>query len=582
MKLRKNAAAISAALLSLFAAESYASQIYPVDQARFMTNARFDFKIELDQKIERKDLVVEINGQDYKKTLNGTEIWIPREIDAEGSALILRNVEIKKPGDYKVTVRSPEGEMTARWNLYTTPRKAVAKNVILLIGDGLSVGHRTAARIMSKGVHNGMYNAPLAMDDMPHMALLGTSSVDTIAADSANTASAYFTGHKSSVNALGVYADRTKASQDDPRQETLSELLRRKTKKSIGIVTDAEIEDATPAAAVAHTRRRADKADIVGMFYAVQPDVIMGGGSAYFLPQSTPGSKRKDDLNYIRKFGDAGYKLVTNRTDMKAAVNGATPDKLLGLFHSGNMDGWIDRHQWKGNTVEKFPDQPDLTESFDAAVKVLSKNKDGFFLMLEAGLIDKFSHPLDWTRSVGETIALDKVVEHAKEYCRTHPDTLLIVTGDHTHSISVAGTVDTELPRDDTREEVGVYADAGYPNYEDQDKDGFPDNFLPSKRLAVFFGAHPDYYETYGTNPDATFNPTVKNEKGEYVADEQNQSVPGAHFVAGNLPRNESQGVHTVDDLIVTAQGPNAREIKGFMNSTEIFRVMAEALALGH
>lgn len=49
----------------------------------------------------------------------------------------------------------------------------------------------------------------------------------------------------------------------------------------------------------------------------------------------------------------------------------------------------------------------------------------------------------------------------------------------------------------------------------------------------------------------------------------------------GNLPRNEPQGVHTVDDLVVTARGPNADEIKGFMNSTEIFRVMAEALALG-
>ena len=52
------------------------------------------------------------------------------------------------------------------------------------------------------------------------------------------------------------------------------------------------------------------------------------------------------------------------------------------------MDGWIDRHQWKGNTVSKFPDQPDLTDSFDAAVKVLEKNKNGFFLMLEAGLVD--------------------------------------------------------------------------------------------------------------------------------------------------------------------------------------------------
>lgn len=576
-------AAAAAVLLSFSAASAVqAAQIYPVDQARFMTNARFDFKVELDTVVDRKNIQVQINGQDYKKVLKGDEIYVAEEIDAKGSAIILRDVEIKKPGKYTVTVKSPEGELRANWDIYTTPKKAVAKNVIILLADGLSVGHRTAARILSKGVTNGMYNAPLAMDDMPHMALLGTSSVDTIAADSANTASAYMTGHKSSVNALGVYADRTKASQDDPRQETIAEILRRKTGKAIGVVSDAEIEDATPASVVSHTRRRADKADIVGMFWDVRPDVILGGGSAYFLPQGVPGSKRKDQTNYIEMFKNDGYQFVTDRTELNDAVKGKAPQKLLGLFHTGNMDGWIDRHQWKGNTVKKFPNQPDLTDSFNAAVKVLEQNKNGFFLMLEAGLVDKFSHPLDWTRSVGDTIAFDKVVELAQKYVDKHPDTLLIVTGDHTHSISVAGTVDDNKPGKDMREKVGVYAEAGYPNYEDKDKDGFPDNFAPSKRLAVFFGAHPDYYETYRLYPDKTFNPAVKNEKGEYVADDTYKNVEGGHFVEGNLPRNESQGVHTVDDLVVTARGPRSEEIKGFMNSTEIFRVMAEAMALGH
>lgn len=582
MKLKATTAAVSAAMLSiLYAAQAGAAQIYPVDQARFMTNAKFDFKVELDQSMARKDVIVQINGEDYSKVLSGKEIWTEKEDGEHGAALIVRDVEIKKPGRYTVTVKSAEGEMQANWDLYTTPAKPVAKNVIILLADGLSVGHRTAARILSKGVTNGMYNAPLAMDDMPHMALLGTSSVDTIAADSANTASAYMTGHKSSVNALGVYADRTKASQDDPKQETIAELIRRKTGMAIGVVSDAEIEDATPASVVSHTRRRSDKADIVEMFYNVKPEVILGGGSAYFLPKETPGSKRKDSQNFIQKFGDAGYQLVTDRKELAQVVDGQTPDRLLGLFHTGNMDGWIDRHQWQGNTVKKFPNQPDLTDSFDAAVKVLEKNEDGFFLMLEAGLVDKYSHPLDWSRSVADTIAFDKVVERAKAYCEKNPDTLLIVTGDHTHSISVAGTVDDNKPGKDMREKVGVYADAGYPNYEDKDKDGFPDDFQPSKRLAVFFGAHPDYYETYRSFPDSTFTPAVKDEKGNYVANAQYKDIEGAHFVEGNLPRSESQGVHTVDDLVVTAQGPNAEQVRGFMNSTEIFRVMAEALALG-
>ena len=575
----KIAHAVIAAVLTLASGLSQAADIYPVDKARFMTNTRFDFKVELDSVVERKDISIEINGKDYRRVLKGDEIYIGQEIDAGKSAVLMRNVEITKPGRYTVTVSGKGGAKTVVWDLYTTPEKRQAKNVILLIADGLSVGHRTAARIMSKGVVNGMYNAPLAMDDMPHMALLGTSSVDTIAADSANTASAYMTGHKSSVNALGVYVDRTKATQDDPRQETIAELIRRKTNMSVGVVSDAELEDATPASVVSHTRRRADKADIVGMFYDVKPEVLLGGGSAYFLPQSVAGSKRKDATNYIELFENAGYKLVTDRDAMlKAAESGK---RLLGLFHPGNMDGWLDRHQFKGNTVKKFPNQPDLTDSFQAAVKVLEKNPDGFFLMLEAGLVDKFSHPLDWTRSVAETIAFDKVVEAAQKYCDQHPDTLLIVTGDHTHSISVAGTVDDNKPGIDMREKVGVYANAGYPHYADKDQDGFPDDFYPDKRLAVFFGAHPDYIETYRPVKENTFTPAVKNEKGQYVANAQYKDIPGSHFVPGNLPRNEPQGVHTVDDLVVTARGPNADEIKGFMNSTEIFRVMAEALALG-
>ena len=124
-------------LSALAAAPVSAAQIYPVDQARFMTNAKFDFKIELDKKADRKNVVVEINGADYKKVLKGSEIWVPEEIDSEGSALIMRDVEIKKPGKYTVVVKSPEGEMRADWDLYSTPKKAAAKNVIILLADGL-------------------------------------------------------------------------------------------------------------------------------------------------------------------------------------------------------------------------------------------------------------------------------------------------------------------------------------------------------------------------------------------------------------------------------------------------------------
>ena len=178
----------------------------------------------------RKDASL-INGQDAKAVLGAKPEFIAKEKGADASALLLRGASIK-PGQYKVTVESPTGKASANWDVYGTPDKPVAKNVILLIADGLSMGHRTSARLMSKGVTNGMYNGKLSMDTLPYT-ICSACSVDSIAADSANTASAYMTGHKSSVNALGVYADRNPDSLDDPRQETIAELLRRTTGKSI-------------------------------------------------------------------------------------------------------------------------------------------------------------------------------------------------------------------------------------------------------------------------------------------------------------------------------------------------------------
>src|SRR5262249_10059063 len=160
------------------------------------------------------------------------------------------------------------------------------------------------------------------------------------------------------------------------------------------------VEDATPAGMVAHTRRRADYDPIVEMFYRSGVDVLMGGGAAHFLPKSAPGSRRKDDVDYVAKFGEAGYRVVATDAEMKKAAAEAATTKLLGLFHPGNMDGVLDRKFLKGGTVKKFPEQPDLVDMVQAALDVLSRHPGGFVLMVESGLIDKYSHPLDWERAV--------------------------------------------------------------------------------------------------------------------------------------------------------------------------------------
>ncbi|WP_374292095.1 alkaline phosphatase [Paenirhodobacter enshiensis] len=558
--------------------------IMPLDRATILAGSPFDFKIELDQVHAAADVAVTVNGQPYATVFGKPAEFVAEEKGKDGkvlgSALIARGLSIAKPGDYTVAVTAGTETKSVTWTVYGTPAVPTAKNVIFLLGDGLSVAHRTAARIMSKGMHDGKADGRLAMDDLDHMAFIGTSSTHSIATDSANTMSAYMTGHKSRVNALGVYADRTPSSLDDPKVETIAEALRRTTKKSVGIVSTAEIEDATPAAVVSHTRKRADKAEIVGMIYDVKPEVVLGGGSAYFLKSGIPGSKRKDDKDYISLFRDAGYTVATTATELKAA-DGSNSGKILGLFHTGNMDTKLDRSFLKTGTVDKFPDQPGLVDMTQTALDQLSKNPDGFFLMVEGASIDKMSHPMDWDRAVIETIEFDQAVGVAKEFARTHPDTLIVVAGDHTHGVSLIGTIDDDKPGTEMRDKVGVYDDAGYPNYTDADHDGYPDKIDVSRRLAIFSSNFPDYYETFRPKMDGPFEPAVKTETGDYVANEAYKDVPGAVLRVGNLPKSADTAVHAVDDVVLQATGPGSDEFKGYMEQSDVYRVLADAFALG-
>ncbi|MCL6705650.1 alkaline phosphatase [Pseudomonas sp. R2.Fl] len=561
-----------------------AATVYPLDRATILAGSTFDFKVEFSNVVKPEDVKITVNGQDYKTVLGKEAEFVAEEKGKEdkilGSALILRDLSIPAAGDYTVEVTAGPETKSVTWNVFTTEAEPKAKNIIFLIADGLSVAHRTGARIMSKGLTEGKANGRLAMDDIPPVAFIGTSSTGSIATDSANTMSAYMTGHKSAVNALGVYADRTPDSQDDPKVETIAEALRRQTKKSIGVVSTAEIEDATPAAVVSHTRNRNDKADVVGMFYDVKPDVILGGGSAYFLPQATAGSKRKDDQDYIALFKEAGYTLATDKAELQTAA-GTNTGKILGLFHPGNMDVTLDREFLKKGTVEKFPSQPGLVEMTQVALNELSKNPEGFFLMVEAASVDKMSHPLDWERSLFETIEFDKAIAVAREFADKNPDTLIVVTGDHTHGVGIIGTVDDDKPGTEMREKVGTYADAGFPNYEDANNDGYPDRVDVSRRLFMAANNGPDHYETFRPKLDGPFVPAIQNENKEYVANEAYKDVPGAVFVQGNIPKNGDSGVHSVDDVVLQAVGPGAEGFRGYMEQSDVYKVLADAFALG-
>ena len=583
--MRRCLAAAAGLAISMAGSTSPAQTIYPIDRAEILAGARFDFKVEFSGLIDPTKVSISLNGEDYAKAFGKTANFIEREDGKDQSALILRDVSLARPGNYKIHVTDGVQSREVTWSVYDTgPRKA--KNVIFFIGDGMSLAHRIAARLLAKGIAEGKALGKLAIDDMPHMALVATAGSDSIITDSANSASAYATGHKSAVNAMGVYADRTIDPLDDPRVESITSLVKRRLGMAVGIITNTEIEDATPAAMVAHVRRRSEYDRIVEQYFAAKPDVLMGGGKANFLPKGADGAKRKDEVDFLARFREAGYSIALTGPEMASAAAEPATSKLLGLFTLGNMDGVLDRKFLKRGTVGKFPEQPDLTEQVSAALAVLSKNEAGFFLMVESGLIDKYTHLLDMERAAYHTIMLDSADRLARDWASARgDDTLIFVLADHNHPIGLVGTIEDDMSKEPNvamRERVRVYERAGFPNYGTPDAEGYPARVDVSRRLALFSASLPDHYETYRPKLDNPNDPTVPgNEAGTYVANERYKSIPGAVFRFGNLPAMINADVHSGEDVILTAIGPGSDRVHGQMDNTEVFRIIAEALGLG-
>ncbi|MDR3374961.1 MAG: alkaline phosphatase, partial [Ancalomicrobiaceae bacterium] len=188
------AALLAMTFVSLPAA---AQTIYPLNRAEILAGAKFDFKVEFPASPAASDVKVTINGEDAAKVFGGTPTFVEKEDGQDYSAYYLRNVSLPKAGTVVVEAKAGDKTATVKWEIFDTPKGRIAKNVILFIGDGMSVTDRTAARILSKGLVEGRYGGELAIDDMPYMALVSTSGTDSVVTDSANSMSAYTTGHKS-------------------------------------------------------------------------------------------------------------------------------------------------------------------------------------------------------------------------------------------------------------------------------------------------------------------------------------------------------------------------------------------------
>lgn len=445
-----------------------------------------------------------------------------------------------------------------------------------------------------------------------------THSIDSFITDSANSATALYSGHKSSVNALGVYGDSSPDPFDDPKVESIAELFHNLIGGGIGIVSTAYIADATPAALNAHTRDRGEYAAIVdGFLNGIQnyswvdwngPDVLFGGGAEQFIP----GDGSYGGKDYYEEFQNAGYNVVTNQTSL---ANTDPNSKTLGIFTQGNLAKWLDRNIYTSNldVPETDPlggpgaaiDQPGLKQMTLKAIEILKARHDdeGWFMMVEAASIDKMMHVLDYDRALTDTLELDDTIRATIEFLQASgdlQDTQIVVTADHGHGFDVMGSVDTvylQAQEDDRakRGAVGIYAESGLSQYvvpntsapvgSDQNTvypegEVFPNNFDPRYTLYRGTTAFPDHKANYQVNKQGPREPAVAldDEGDNYVANPEDS--PQGFVVNGTLPVGAPQGVHSLVDVSVFARGPCQMDFAGVYSNIDVFFKIADCLGL--
>ncbi|HRE08357.1 MAG TPA: alkaline phosphatase, partial [Opitutaceae bacterium] len=280
--------------------------------SRFLPGQRFDLQATIrpdaGQTITQVEFLIDGSVVAGRVTLtSATATGLP----AGTQIATQRAFQLATPGIHILSVRALQSDgqyAIAQGNfeivgLNTTGNLTRAKNVIFLIGDGMGIAHRTAARIMLNGVSQGKSLAPLAMDQFPVTGLIQTASLNSIITDSSPGAAIYSTGNKGNNNQQGVFPDDTTDAFDNPRVEMIGEYLSRTQGKSLGIVTTSDVFDATPGAFGTHTSNRGAGTGICDQYLdetAVKGGlrVLMGGGRRWFLPNTTPGSSRAAGSDY--------------------------------------------------------------------------------------------------------------------------------------------------------------------------------------------------------------------------------------------------------------------------------------------
>ena len=452
--------------------------------------------------------------------------------------------------------------------------KSKAKNVILFIGDGMGISTITAARILEGQMRgtSGEENL-LSFEQFPYSAFSRTYSANQQTSDSAPTMSAIMTGVKTdegviSLNQNVIFNDYN--SVEKSKTMTMLEMAEN-AGKSTGVVSTARLTHATPAACYAHSPNRNWESDadiynsaldaynnnfpdiarqLIEFPYGDGLEVALGGGRTNFLPRETADPEYsekttgrrldKRDLPQEWKNKRPHSEYVWNKQQFNA-IDVKKTKHLLGLFEPSHLKYEYDRKNDKAG-------EPSLSEMTAKAIDVLSNNKKGYFLMVEAGRIDHAHHDGNAFHALTDAIELSNAVRTAQNKVDLK-DTLIIVTADHSHVFTIAGypargnnilglTRDVDRqgnPADEPSldSDKKPYTTLGYANGPGYKK-----------------GERPELTQEEVTNPDY----------------KQEATVPSA---------NESHGG---EDVAIFATGAGSGLVHGSMEENWIFFVMAEAL----
>ncbi len=379
--------------------------------------------------------------------------------------------------------------------------------IILIIGDGLTTGMLAPARIYNDGAQSR-----LELERLPHLALLTTYANDFAVPDAAAAASALATGRKVNNRVLSL----------DAAGKPLTTLvdLAQKSGRSIGLVSNATLADATLAAFYAKTPDPLDHQAIAGQLAGANFDLLLGGGSDDFLPEAKEG-RRTDGRDLVLEFRKRGYDIVHDRNELLDIPAWRAP-RVFGLFQRGDLDF--------ADIADRDGSQPSLADLVRQAISRLQYNPKGYLLVVDAGLIAKAAHNNEGERMMREIVELDRAVGAALQYAGDKA--LIIVTG---------------------KQSVGGFRMNGYP-------------FKNDRGMSVT-GINPQSqpFLTWATGPGGLAP------KDPASPDQPQKSAEPAAVAA-------PVAIGVAEDVISISTGPGSEKLQGFRDNTDIFRTIAENL----